>query len=494
MSSISGIEEFRKVRLEKLEKAKELGAKPYQDNFNPTHQAKKLIEKYADLEDGQVTEDTVFVAGRIMSLRNDGMFIDLNDNSDKIQIFSHKNNITPEMIELVKTFDIGDIIGVEGIIRRTPRGELTINSKTLTLLTKALLPLPEKYHGLHDVETRYRQRYLDLIINEKSKETLQARSKIISYMRSYLVENNFLEVETPMLHVTPGGATAKPFATYHNALDSELFLRIAPELYLKKLIVGGLSDKIFELNRCFRNEGISPRHNPEFTSVEIYQAYADHKDMMSLTENIVNFAVQKLYNNDKVIYNEQELNFTTPWPKKSMANLVKEHTNIDFNEIKTDAEARDAAKSLNIEVDENWGWGKAMEAVFAEKVEEHLMQPIHVTEFPKEISPLAKANSENPLITDRFESYANGWEIANGFAELNDPIDQYNRFAAQMKERELGDEEAQILDEDFVTALEHGMPPTGGLGIGIDRLVMLLTDSKSIREVIAFPTLKPKNK
>jgi len=484
--------DYRQIRLNKLNIVKNLGFDPYPSEFNRTHHIKELINKYSSLSAGDRTEDMVSVAGRIMAIRNSGLFIDLHDSEEKIQIFSHKNNLTEIQQELLKTFDLGDIIGIKGIVRVTPRGELTIDSIEITLLTKSILTLPEKYHGLHDVEIRYRQRYVDLIINEKSRDILRKRSTIITEIRSYLTNLDYLEVETPMLHPIPGGAIAKPFVTHHNTLDMELYLRIAPELYLKKLIIGGLADKIFEINRCFRNEGISTRHNPEFTSIEIYQSYVSFEAMISLTENIINNLVSKICHDSNVKFGDKILNFSAPWKRASMSDLVLEKTGIDFMEIHSDQEARDVAQKLGVKIEQTYGWGKTLEAIFADKVEDTLVDPIHITYLPTEISPLAKVCKHDSRITERFETYINGWEIANGFSELNDPIDQRERFEGQNKAREEGDDEAHRIDEDFITALEYAMPPLGGLGIGIDRLVMLLTDSHSIREVIAFPTLRLK--
>lgn len=484
--------DYRQIRLNKLDQVKKLGINPYPSSFKVTSKSNDLIAKYESLEIGEKTEDIVSIAGRVMSNRNNGLFIDLQDESNKIQIFSHKDNLSDDQLELLKTLDLGDIIGVTGKIRRTPRGELTINANEITFLAKSLLTLPEKYHGLHDVEARYRQRYIDLIVNDRSREILRKRSIIISCFRNYLESEGYLEVETPMLHPIPGGAIAKPFVTHHNTLDMELYLRIAPELYLKRLIVGGLSDKIFEINRCFRNEGISTKHNPEFTSVEIYRAYVGFEEMINLTENIICNIVMKVNSSTEITYGDKVLNFSSPWKRESMSNLVLEKTGIDFMQIHTDEEAREAVKKLGIKIEKSFGWGKSLEAVFAEKVEEFLIEPTHVTYLPTEISPLAKVCSHDSRITERFETYINGWEIANGFSELNDPIDQRNRFMQQDVARDLGDDEAHRIDEDFITALEYAMPPTGGLGIGIDRLVMILTNSLSIREVIAFPTLRNK--
>jgi lysyl-tRNA synthetase class 2 len=394
---------------------------------------------------------------------------------------------------MLRLLDLGDMIGVEGIVRRTPRGELTVNAATVTVLAKALLPLPEKFHGLADLETRYRQRYLDLIVNPESRETLRRRSLIIAGIRRLLLERGYLEVETPMLHTIAGGATAKPFVTHHNALDMDLYLRIAPELHLKRLIVGGLSDKVFEINRCFRNEGLSPRHNPEFTSLELYEAYADYTDMMALTETLIAGAAEAVCGATKVTYGDRTIDLTPPWPRRSMAALVQDKTGVDFLALDGAAPAIAAARKLGCDVAGTASWGHALEAAFAHAVEPGLVQPTHVIDFPRDISPLAKAHrGGDSRLVERFETYVNGWEVANAFSELTDPRDQLARFEAQMRARAGGDDEAQMLDADFVAALEYGMPPTGGLGIGIDRLVMLLTNSPSIRDVIAFPTMRPK--
>jgi lysyl-tRNA synthetase class 2 len=358
------------------------------------------------------------------------------------------------------------------------------------MLTKSVRPLPEKYHGIHDVELKYRKRYLDLIMNDESRETFRKRSRIIAFIRQILNGEGFMEVETPMLHSIAGGANAKPFLTHHNALDMQLYLRIAPELHLKRLVVGGF-DRVFEINRCFRNEGISIKHNPEFTSVEIYQAYADYHDMMALTERIIEGAVKLLHNGEtKVKFGDKEIDFKAPWARKTMTELVTDKTGVDFGAIPDAKEAAEKAKTLGVHVKEGSNWGEVLEAVFGEKVEADLIQPTHVIDMPKDISPLAKVHRDNDTLTERFETYVNGWEVANAFSELSDPFDQLARFKKQVEAREAGNEEAQMLDEDFVEALEYGLPPTGGLGIGIDRLVMLLTDSHSIRDVIAFPTMR----
>jgi lysyl-tRNA synthetase, class II len=485
------VDPLRAVRLAKLEALRELGHDPYPVGFARSDEAAALDARYAALAAGEATGDTVRVAGRVRALRNSGMFIDLHDASGKIQIFSHKDYLPEAGMAVLKLLDIGDLIGVEGQVRRTPRGELTVNATALTMLAKALRPLPEKYHGLADIELRYRQRYVDLIMNPESRETLRRRSRVVAEMRAWLSARGYLEVETPMLHTIQGGASAKPFVTHHNALDMDLYLRVAPELHLKRLVVGGLADGVFEINRCFRNEGLSPRHNPEFTSLEIYVAYVDYTAMMDLTENLVAHIAEKVTGGAKISYAGTEIDLTPPWPRRTMAELVEAATGIDFMALDAGA-ARAKANSLGAALGSEAGWGHALEAVFALRVEDTLIRPTHVTGFPRDISPLAKADRNDARLVERFETYIYGWEVANAFSELNDPIDQRRRFEAQMQARAAGDEEAQPLDEDYVAALEYGLPPCGGLGIGIDRLVMLLTDSPSIRDVIAFPTMRPR--
>jgi lysyl-tRNA synthetase class 2 len=484
--------QFRAARIKKLEELRRLGCDPYPSVFLRTAEAKAIEERHRDLAVGAVTEDQVAVAGRIRAIRNNGLFIDLHDASGKIQLFNHKDFLPAEQLALVKLLDLGDIVGAEGVVRRTPRGELTVNSRRIAVLAKSLLPLPEKFHGLADLETRYRQRYLDLIMSEESRLTLRRRSAVVASLRRRLIAKGYLEVETPMLHTIPGGASAKPFVTHHNALDMDLYLRIAPELHLKRLMVGGLGERLFEINRNFRNEGLSPRHNPEFTSLELYEAYVDYRTMMDLTEELIAGAAEDVLGTTRISYAGHDIDLAPPWPRRSMAELVLERTGIDFLAIGSDAEARKAARGLGRDVPDAAGWGAALEAAFAGTVESDLIAPVHIVGFPREISPLAKEDPADRRLTERFESYINGWEVANAFSEINDPQDQLARFEAQMRARELGDEEAQRLDEDFVTALEYGMPPAGGLGIGIDRLVMLLTGSPSIRDVIAFPTMRPK--
>jgi lysyl-tRNA synthetase, class II len=483
---------LRAARLAKLDGLKALGVDPYPYEFARTHEASELERRHAAVPAGGETGERVRVAGRIRAMRNSGMFIDLHDASGKIQIFCHHDYLDTRSLAAVRLLDIGDLIGVEGLVRRTPRGELTVNAMAVSVLAKTLRPLPEKYHGLADVELRYRQRYLDLIMNPQSRETLRRRSRIVAALRSHLLSRGYLEVETPMLHAIPGGASAKPFVTHHNALDTDLYLRIAPELHLKRLVVGGLADKVFEINRSFRNEGLSPRHNPEFTSLELYEAYVDYNAMMRLTEELITAAAQSVLGTLRIGYGGAEIDLSPPWPRRSMAELVAEATGIDFLALDTAATARSAAGALGVELTRGENWGQALEAVFAARVEDRLIAPTHVTGFPRDVSPLAKAARNDPRLAERFETYIHGWEVANAFSELTDPQDQRARFEAQMQARAAGDEEAQLLDEDYVTALEYGLPPCGGLGIGIDRLVMLLTDSPSIRDVIAFPTLRPR--
>jgi lysyl-tRNA synthetase class 2 len=483
---------LRAVRIDKLKAWRDRGLNPYPYHFDKQHTHQELQTRYQDLPAGTETEDVVKVAGRIMAIRNNGMFIDLQDPSEKIQVFCHKENLAPEQVETLKLLDIGDLIGVTGTIRRTPRGELSVKTKEYAILAKSLLPLPEKYHGLTDVEIRYRQRYLDLIMNQHSRETLKKRCLIIAEIRKLLMDKGFLEVETPMLQTIAGGAAARPFLTHHNTLDIDMFLRIAPELYLKRLIVGGIAEKVFELNRNFRNEGISPKHNPEFTMMELYQAYADYHDMMDLTEEIVTTVAQRVLGTLQIEFQGQAIDLSRPWARKTMTEAVQEKTGVDFAAFETAQAAQEAAKTLRVHVESTDSWGKVLEKVFEEMVEPTLIQPTHIIDYPRETSPLAKVHRENPRLVERFETRVVGWEIANAFSELSDPLDQRARFEAQLQEREQGDDEAHQMDEDYVTALEYGMPPTGGLGIGIDRLVMILTDSPNIRDVIAFPTLKPK--
>ena len=489
----SAKEQIRQTRIQKLAELADKGINPYPYVFDKNANAADLQEKYKDLPAGEETEDFYNVAGRVMAIRNTGMFIDLQDASGKIQVFSHKENLSEDQMKILKLLDIGDIVGFHGSIRRTPRGELSIKSTDLKLLSKSLLPLPEKFHGLTDVEVRYRQRYVDMIINEDVRKTFKTRSLIIQKIREYLTKQGFLEVETPMLHPQAGGANARPFITHHNTLEMDMYLRIAPELYLKRLMVGGVSEKIFEINRSFRNEGIDTRHNPEFTMMELYQAYVDYNEMMALTENLVASIAQEVLGTMKIQYGEHEIDLTPPWDRKTMLGSVKEVTGIDFNDIFTLDEAKKQAESIGVHAYDCDNWGQVVERVFEEKIEPSLIQPVHIIDYPRDISPLAKVHRDNDRLTERFETRVNGWEIANAFSELTDPIDQRMRFEAQMQAKANGDEEAMPIDEDYICALEHGVPPMGGLGIGIDRLIMLLTNSPSIRDVIAFPTLKKRD-
>ncbi len=488
----SSVDVIRQGRIQKAETLREQGINPYPYKFEKTASAKELQEKYKNLADGEETSDRYSVAGRVMAIRNSGMFIDLMDDTGKIQIFTHKQNIDENKIKLIKLVDIGDIVGFTGDIRRTPRGELSIKAVDFEILTKSLKPLPEKFHGLTDVETKYRQRYIDLIINEETRETFRKRSLIISKIREFLAARGYLEVDTPILQTVASGANARPFTTHHNALDMDMTMRIALELYLKRLIVGGVSERVYEIGKCFRNEGIDTRHNPEFTMIELYQAYADYNDMMELTENMVAFVAQEVLGTTKIKYGENEIDLTPPWDRKTMIGAIEEYTKADFSKCANLEEAVKLANSIHVDVEECDCWGKVIDKVFEEKVEPSLIQPVHIIDYPLEISPLAKVHRNNPRLTERFETRVNGWEIANAFSELTDPIDQRQRFEAQALAKANGDEEAMEIDDDFIEALEYGMPPTGGMGMGIDRLVMLLTNSQTIRDVIAFPTMKNK--
>jgi len=480
--------ELEQVRREKLNEFKELGIDPFGSKFEVTHKAQEIIENFEAL-DGQ----PVKIAGRIMTKRVQGKasFGHILDVSGQIQIYVQIDNLGEEAYSLFKKMDIGDIIGVEGSVFKTRRGEVTVEAHKITLLTKSLQPLPEKWHGLKDVDLRYRQRYVDLIVNPEVKDVFIKRTKIIKAMRKFLDDRGFLEVETPTLHVIPGGATARPFITHHNTLDMELYMRIALELHLKRLLVGGL-ERVYEIGRNFRNEGISTKHNPEFTMMELYQAYADYEDMMEITENMVAFIAKEVLGETKVIYQEQEINLAPPWERITMVDAVKKFANVDYNEWKTVDDAVNAAKQVGVGVKKGATMGEILALIFEEKVEPHLVQPVFITEHPIEISPLAKKIEGNENFTYRFEVFVVNKELANAFTELNDPIDQKERFEKQMEQREKGDEEAQRMDEDFIKALEYGMPPAGGLGIGVDRLIMLLTDSPSIRDVILFPTMRSK--
>lgn len=483
------VNEQVQVRVDKVHKIEEHGWLPFGHRFLWTHHA---ADVNADFEELAAKETEVKMAGRLMAIRGHGKtcFMDMQDATGRLQVYVRKDAIGEENYALIKLLDIGDTVGVTGTIFRTHMGEVSLKADSIEILSKALRPLPEKWHGLKDVEIRYRQRYVDLIVNPEVRSTFVKRSQIIRSVREVLDSHDFLEVETPILNTIAGGAAARPFISYHNALSMQVYMRIAPELYLKRLIVGGM-DRVYELGRVFRNEGIDNRHNPEFTSVEIYQAFADYRDMMDLTEEIVIKTAEKVLGTTKINYEGTEIELAGPWKRISMTDAVKEYTGKDFSTVTDLEEARAMAKELNVEIQPSFGIGKIINACFEEYVESKLIQPTFITGHPKEISPLAKSNPENPEITDRFEAYIYGREICNGFTELNDPIDQKERFMKQAQERANGDEEANMMDEDFVNALEYGLPPTGGLGIGIDRLVMFFTDSASIRDVLLFPTMKP---
>lgn len=479
-------------RRKKLAELRALGINPYPERFNPTHKAQSLQDTYVSLENGVETEDKVTVAGRIMALRNDGMFIDLVDTSGKIQVFCHKDTLPESYRQILPMLDLGDIVGASGTIRRTPRGELSIRALEITMLTKTMLPLPDKYHGLTDIEIRYRQRYVDLIVNDDSLAVLRKRARLINLTRKYLEEKwDSIEVETPILQPIHGGAAARPFETHHNALDSKFYMRIANELFLKRLMVGGFADCVFELGRMFRNEGVSVKHNPEYTSFELYKLYATRDTMMEIVEGLVEYLAVELNGSTLINYQGKELETKGPWPRLSMPKAVQEQTGIDFLAIKTDEEARAAARARGYKIEDRLRWGEVINYLFEETVEGKLTQPTHIIDHPLDISPLAKQQDDEPRLTSRFESFINGWEIGNGFSELNDPEEQRRRFAMQLEDEEKGNDEAHQMDEDFLTALGYGMPPTGGLGMGMDRLAMILTDTTNIRDVINFPTLKP---
>ena len=486
------INEQMQVRIDKMHKIEEHGWKPFGYRFLYTHRAADIAAQFDELSE---KETEVKMAGRIMAIRGHGKtcFMDMQDKTGRIQVYVRKDVIGEENYALIKLMDIGDTVGITGTAFRTHMGELSIKAASVEMLSKSLRPLPEKWHGLKDVETRYRQRYVDLIVNPEVRETFVKRSQIIKSVREVLDSHDFLEVETPILNTIAGGAAARPFISYHNALDMQVYMRIAPELYLKRLIVGGM-DRVYEMGRVFRNEGIDNRHNPEFTSVEIYQAFADYRDMMDLTEEVVVKTAEKVLGTTTINYEGTTIELASPWKRMSMIEAVKEYSGKDFTNVTDLEEARAIAKELNVAIEPSFGIGKIINACFEEYVEDKLIQPTFITGHPKEISPLAKSNPENPEITDRFEAYIYGREICNGFTELNDPIDQKERFLKQVEERANGDEEANMMDEDFVNALEYGLPPTGGLGIGIDRLVMFLTNSSTIRDVLFFPTMKPLGK
>ncbi|MGP4042579.1 lysine--tRNA ligase [Gracilibacillus sp. D59] len=489
------LNEHMRVRLDKMNSYREQGIDPFGDKFVRTHLAEELKEHYDQFSKEELEEKAIetTVAGRIMTKRGKGKagFSHIQDLSGQIQLYVRKDRIGEDAYEIFKSADLGDIVGVTGTVFKTNVGELSVKANEFTMLTKSLRPLPEKFHGLKDVEQRYRQRYLDLITNAESKDTFVLRSKIIQSMRRYLDERGFLEVETPMMHGIAGGASARPFETHHNALDIPLYMRIAIELHLKRLIIGGM-EKVYEIGRVFRNEGVSTRHNPEFTMIELYEAYADYHDIMELVENLVAHIAKEVTGSTTVTYGDDEVELAPQWTRLHMVDAIKEYTGVDFWTEMTDDEAKALAKEHGVGVEDSMTYGHIVNEFFEQKVEEKLIQPTFVYGHPVEISPLAKKNKDDERFTDRFELFIVGREHANAFSELNDPIDQRERFEAQVKEKEQGNDEAHEMDEDFLEALEYGMPPTGGLGIGIDRLVMLLTNSPSIRDVLLFPQMRNK--
>ncbi len=487
VQEVQDINEIIAVRHGKLSDLKAQGKDPYEQvKYEITAKAKDIFSSYADYE-GKV----VSIAGRIMSKRVMGKasFIHIQDGSDLIQSYVRIDALGEESYASFKKLDIGDIIGIVGEVFTTHKGEISIKAEKYTLLSKSLLPLPEKYHGLKDQDTRYRQRYVDLIVNPEVKDTFVKRSQIITAIREYLNNRGYVEVETPILNTIPSGANARPFVTHHNTLDLDMYLRIAPELYLKRLIVGGF-DKVYEMGRLFRNEGMDTKHNPEFTTIELYEAYTDYYGMMEIAEGLFKYVAEKALGTTTLNYQGKVIELGGEWRKVTMADLVKEELGIDFN-----AEDMDTliakVKALGVEVEKDTTWGKLLYQVFDELLESKLVQPTFVLDYPVEVSPLAKRKASDKRLTERFEFFMNAFEMGNAFSELNDPLDQRKRFEDQVKEREKGDDEAQMMDDDYVTALEYGLPPTGGMGIGIDRAVMLFTDSASIRDVLLFPTMKP---
>ena len=479
-----------KIRKEKLEELKKQGKNPFEiTKYNRTHTSEDIKNNFEELEGKDVS-----IAGRIVAKRIMGKasFCHIQDMQGKIQSYVSINDLGEESYSDFKTYDIGDIIGITGFVFKTRTEEISVHAKKVVLLTKSLRPLPEKFHGLKDTELRYRQRYVDLIMNPEVKETFLLRTKIIKEIRRILDSKGYTEVDTPILNTIAGGAAARPFITHHNTLDMDMYLRIANELYLKRLIVGGF-DKVYEMGRMFRNEGISIKHNPEFTNIELYSAYEDYHDMMDITEEIISTVAKNVLGTTKITYQGTPIDLTPGWKRITMIDSIKEVTEIDFNTINTDEEAQEVLKKLGIEFESTITRGEAINLVFEEKVEETLIQPTFIYDYPIEVCPLTKKKPSDPRLTERFEIFIGGREYGNAYSELNDPIDQYERFLDQVRQKNAGNEEANDMDEDFVQALEYGMPPTGGLGIGVDRLIMLLTDSASIRDVLLFPTMKPLN-
>ena len=485
------LNEVLKIRREKLSALQQEGHDPFAETtYDVTHHAADILADFDALEG-----ETVRMAGRIMSWRDMGKacFLDLQDASGRMQLYVRIDDVGEETYRDMKKWDIGDVVGLEGFVFRTRRGEISVHVKSIKLLAKSLRPLPEKFHGLKDTDLRYRQRYLDLIMNPEVKETFLKRSRILSFIRRYLDARGYIEVETPILNTIPGGAAARPFVTHHNTLDLDMYLRIAPELYLKRLIVGGM-EKVYEIGRLFRNEGMSIKHNPEFTNIELYEAYTDYNGMMDLTEDLVSKLTKEVCGATAITYQGTSIEMGGKWPRIPMLEAVKQATGLDFDAIRLDHEkARALAKSIGVEVKQDATWGDCLYAVFDQKVEETLIQPTFIINYPVEVSHLTKRCPGRPELTERFEFFIYGRELGNAYTELNDPIDQLARFQDQLRLRAAGDEEANMLDEDFILSLEYGMPPTGGLGIGLERLIMLLTDSASIRDVLLFPTMKPKD-
>ena len=478
-------------RRRKLDAMWEAGINPFPNDFKPAHTSRNLADAYGHVTDIEDNPATFTVAGRIIARRSFGKaaFVQLQDRKGRMQLYVKKDSVGEEAFERFETFDIGDIIGAVGKPFRTKTGELSLHASEIRLLTKSLLPLPEKFHGLTDVETRYRQRYVDLIVNPEVREVFIKRSRVINLIREFMTGRDFLEVETPMMQQIPGGATARPFVTHHNALDMELFLRIAPELYLKRLVVGGF-ERVFEINRNFRNEGISVRHNPEFTMMEFYQAYATFEDLMDLTEELLCHVAQELLGTLDFTYQGLDISFKRPWKRLTVKEAILEYGDIDAKSLEDRDLAYAYARQIGLDLPQDIGYGKLITEIFEEVAETKLIQPTFITAYPTEVSPLSRKSDQDPEIVDRFEFFCAGREMANAFSELNDPVDQKERFLAQVAEKAKGDEEAHYMDEDYIRALEYGMPPTAGEGIGIDRLVMLLTDSPSIRDVILFPQLR----
>jgi lysyl-tRNA synthetase class 2 len=485
--------ELIQQRIRKLEALIKQGIDPFPNNFKISHTSKDILETFGSLSDEELksVRETFCLAGRILAIRSFGKasFIHIQDRKGKIQAYSQKDIIGDQAYQLFKTLDIGDFVGLEGSIFRTKTRELTLQIQRLQLLVKSLRPLPEKWHGLTDVETRYRHRYLDLIANPRVKEIFLTRIQAIQKIRDFFTHRGFIEVETPMLHPIPGGATAKPFKTHHNALNMELYMRVAPELFLKRLVIGGF-ERIFEINRCFRNEGISTQHNPEFTMLEFYQSYATYEEMMEMTEELLCSMVKEIHGGPRLTYQGKQIDFTPPWKRIRFKESLMEYGGIDPTILKEPSNAEEAAKRLGLELKKGTSHGRVLADLFKEVVEPHLFQPTFITHYPTEVSPLSRRNGDDPGVVDRFELFIAGREIANGFSELNDPIDQRERFLQQLKERTDETDFCLSLDEDFLQALEFGMPPTAGEGIGIDRWIMLLTDVPSIREVIFFPLLR----